>query len=298
MFHSNKHKYYDSWINFPSQTPHKKSDFSLCELDSSPTTNFKHRLKFKNNQNREIALHSDEAFKDREIDHQWMFQVKDVVSFFWTSGSKTMTYKLDSLGTKTLVHYWFIHIVYPLYLTLEDKYYFLHSGAVTINNKAVSFMTRSRGGKSTLTDYFLKQGHTLLTDDKLATYEDEEKVYAVASYPYHRPYRGYETLGEYVENFESEVLVLGTIYILKKEDASAEVEIVELKGIEKFTHIYQNSEIAFLLEFSDQMNYLGSLAKKVSVFSISIPWDLTRLEEVYTKIIQHQNTLNPGKQNV
>ena len=268
--------------------------FSVYENTSSSSTNYQYTLEFINNQGREIVLKTDKHYTQNHTDHNWAFEVKNVITFFWRSQTNNMSYTLHTLGTQKLLHYWFYHIVYPLYLTLENKYFFLHTGAVNINNNAVAFMADSYGGKSTLTDYFLKKEHRLITDDKLATYHEDDKFYAVSSYPYHRPFRENETVGYFVENFETEVLALQSIYVLDKVDALGEVEISELRGIEKFKHLHTSSEIGFLFEFSKKVEYLSKLANGVLVYQISVPWDLERLEEVYSKILQHQKTLQDG----
>jgi len=129
---------------------------------------------------------------------------------------------------------WLIHIVLPAALTLDDTYYFLHTGSVNIENKAVLFTGESYAGKSTLTEYFLQKGHALVSDDKLATFQKDEKFYAKPSHAFHRPYRAPEELGRVSENFNTQELEMGTIYWLEPAEATESIEITELKGLKKF----------------------------------------------------------------
>ena len=118
-------------------------------------------------------------------------------------------------------------------------------GSVEIGGKPVVFSAFSFGGKSTMTDYFLQKGHTMLSDDSLAIDKRGNEYYAIASYPFHRPYREFETLGYPVENFATEPKPLHAVYLLEKSEPDAAVEIIELKGIEKFKAFHYSSFIDF-----------------------------------------------------
>ena len=74
-----------------------------------------------------------------------------------------------------------MHIFLPLHLTLERGYDFIHAAAIEVDSSPVLFIAPSNGGKSTLADYFLKQGHALLSDDKVATFFYEGVFWAAPS---------------------------------------------------------------------------------------------------------------------
>ncbi len=65
------------------------------------------------------------------------------------------------------------------------------------------FIAPSMGGKSTLTDFFIQQGHGLISDDKVPTVIENGQFLAGGSHPYHRPHRRFEELGYHVDNFIS-----------------------------------------------------------------------------------------------
>ncbi len=73
----------------------------------------------------------------------------------------------------------------------------------------------------------------------------EMTYYAIASYPFHRPYREVETLGYPVENFATEAKPLHAVIYSKKVNLIQPVEIIELKGIEKFKAFHYSSFIDF-----------------------------------------------------
>lgn len=267
------------------------STISLIEDEGVAKLNLPFRIEFYNNQNREIELRSEFAIDKLGTEQKWMFVVHDVVSFSWSTSENIIKYSLGKFGTQILLEYWLSHNVFPIYLMFKEKYYFLHVGAVTLNTTPIAFMAKSYGGKSTLTDFFMKKGHPLVTDDKLATYEKGNEIFAIPSFPYHRPYREQETLGDFVENFEKKVRAIKSIYLLEQVASDDSIVIEELKGIEKFKQLRYGSEIEFPFMFEERSHYLVKLAKLVNVYKISIPWDLNRLEEVYSSIIEHQKKL-------
>ena len=59
-----------------------------------------------------------------------------------------------------MLEYWCFHIVLPIFFTIEETFDFLHAGAVEVEGKLILFVAESFGGKSTMTDFFMKQGHT------------------------------------------------------------------------------------------------------------------------------------------
>ena len=122
---------------------------------------------------RELTLRTDRELARSEPGQPWCLEVEGVVSFSWTCGEPVIDYCLQGNGSRELLVFWFVHIFLPLHLTLERGYDFIHSAAVEIQGQPALFIAPSTGGKSTLGDYFLKQGHAMLSDDKVATFLHE-----------------------------------------------------------------------------------------------------------------------------
>jgi len=242
--------------------------------------------KFYNNQLREVSLY----MKDNEV-NSFVFAIKDVVTFECNIDKSEIFYKFYSKGTEQLLEYWLYHTLMPIYLTISNTYYFLHACAVRVEEKSILFMANSMGGKSTMTDYFMKQGHTLISDDKVGCLNENNLYKIVPSYPYHRPYRKFEDLGYKVDNFEKNKTNLNIIYILDVNEIYNEVSLKELSGLEKFSHLISGTEIGLPLFQEERFKFVSDLANKVQMMLVSIPKDLSRLSESYEEIIKYTKGL-------
>ena len=224
-------------------------------------------------------------FQEADRHFSWALEIRGVLSLMWDAEKRTILYCKKEAYTPQRLRFWVLHTFFPLVLELERSYRILHVGAVAIEGKPVLFSAFSYGGKSTLTDYFIRQGHTLFSDDSLAIEERDNTYYAVASHPFHRPFRQLETLGYSVENFAKESRPVHAVFLLEKSDPNAAVAITELRGIEKFKAFHYSSLINFDFMKEERFIFFVEMAKHVVVYRIEIPWDLERLEEVYEAIV-------------
>jgi len=278
-------EYHDSFSTLPSEARERTLD--IVRDESIDFTHFPISLVYQNNQDRQISLLTDREFKTPDADQSWIFYVENVISFEWKTQERVIRYRFHELATEDIFRFWLYHVVLPIYFSISQTYRFLHAGAVEVEGKPVLFMAPSHGGKSTLTDYFLQRGHPLITDDKMATFEHEGEYFAVPSHPYHRPFRTVEVLGHLSPNPATHVRAIHAIYILEKSEPDAECIIRPLKGIEKFSRLHEGGEMNFSFFTPQYVSYLAGLANKVSVFNVTVPHDLERLEEVYQVIKKH-----------
>jgi len=240
---------------------------------------------------RKVYLYSNQEFDAYLPNQPWCYEVDGIVKFYWYSNHKTIYYeKLDHF-TDQLLGFWFTHLMLPFFMALERFYEIIHAGAVEINNKAVLFIAPSMGGKSTTTDFFIKQNHTLISDDKVSTFFEQNKLYAVGSHPYHRPYRKFEELGYRVDNFTTSFKPIHAIYQLKKTIPTDTITIKEINGFEKFNTLLPNYLFSFPWTKAQRMKNLTDILNSVKVFEITIPWDKQRLIEVYEKICEHSQNI-------
>ena len=236
---------------------------------------------------RDVFLYSNREFDGSEIGQPWCYEVKDIVTFYWISGERTIYYEMAERGNLNLLSFWFVHLLLPFYMTLEEMYDFFHAGSVEVNDKAIFFIAPSMGGKSTMTDYFIRQGHTLLSDDKVATFISGGKFMAVGSHPHHRPYRKFEDLGYQVENFTKNFQPIHVFYELQRVDSDVEISIDEVKGFDKFDALLPNYLYMFSWLKPKRLQYLSLMLNDIKVFYVKIPWDMNRLNEVYNAICKH-----------
>jgi len=240
---------------------------------------------------RKVYLYSDREFDGSEIGQPWAYEVKDIVTFYWVGGERTIYYELGEEGDTNLLGFWFIHLLLPFYMTLENMYDFLHAGAVEVDGKPIFFIAPSMGGKSTMTDYFIKQGHPLISDDKVPTFIQDGKFMAVGSHPYHRPYRKFEELGYRVEKFTTNFKPIHVFYELEGVEGDSEIMIEEIKGFAKFDALLPNYLYMFTWLKLKRLKYLSKMLNDVKVFHVKVPWDMVRLDEMHNGLLEHCNNV-------
>lgn len=240
---------------------------------------------------RNVILYSDRVFDGSDPEQPWCYEVKDVIRFYWVGGARTIYYELDEKGDANLLSFWFVHLLLPLYFTFENMYDFLHAGAVEIEGAPVLFIAPSMGGKSTMTDYFIKQGHTLVSDDKVATFIDDGQFMATGSHPYHRPYRKYEELGYRVENFATSFKPIHAFYALEASSADSDIAIAEIKGSKKFGTILPAYLYMFPFLMQKRLKYLSRMLNSIKVFNVKVPWNLELQGKVHDVICKHSREI-------
>ncbi len=215
-----------------------------------------------------------------ENDCIWALEVQNVITFIWKIGSNLIRYKAGNHFSPKQLEFWSFHLLLPIKFTLEKKYTILHAAAVEVEGKCIIFSGKSFGGKSTIANYFMAQGHTLLCDDSLGIYRENNIYYAVSSFPYHRPYRKMEDLGYPANNISTKPIPIQAIYLLEKVDPDVPISITKVYGIEKFKALHFQSFINFKFLKYDKFNEQNNIAKTIPVYKVSIPWSLKKLKEV------------------
>jgi len=224
-------------------------------------------------------------FEYAEENFSWGLEIREVLTVIWEADTKTIYYIKKRNYSPERLQFWIYHTFFPITLELNKFCHFLHVGAVEVKGKTLFFSAPSFGGKSTLTDYFIQQGATLVSDDALGIVQKGHSYCALPAYPFHRPYREPEVLGYKVEKFASEVKAVNAIFLLQKTDANGKVAMTELKGIDKFKALHHAVFIEFPFRKKERFQFFGKMAESVPVYQIDIPWDLKRLDEVYLEIL-------------
>ncbi|BAF73022.1 hypothetical protein [Sulfurovum sp. NBC37-1] len=224
-------------------------------------------------------------------DDDWGLEVENVLSLVWESEHRRILYGKGKAFTPKLLQFWIYHTFFPIVLELERSYKMLHVGAVEIGGGPVFFSAPSFGGKSILTDYFIRQGHTLYADDTLPVREENGKYIAYPSFPYHRPYRQPETLGHRAENFARKPAPIKALFELEPAEPDAPVEITVPKGIGRFKAFLYSSFLKFTFMKKERFNFFTQMAMQVPVYRVLVPWDKERLPEVYEAIVKKSREL-------
>jgi hypothetical protein len=259
----------------------------LIRVIPSKLPSFKLRTAYQPHSAREVCYYSHEPFVEtRGYQVEWAMEIRGVVTLAWFPKSREIRYEKGEDFTPERLRFWVYHTFLPLLFEMEDLYHILHVGAVEVEGKATLFMAPSFGGKSTLTDHFLRAGYRLLADDTVAIEEYDGRYRAIASWPFHRPFRDPETLGYETDRFVTEPLPIGGIFLLEKGDPNAVVEVTPVKGIEKFKALHQGSFIPIDFLKERTFAFKTGLARHVDLYRITVPWDKSRLGEVEKAILQ------------
>ncbi len=227
-------------------------------------------------------------FEEAGSDFSWALEIVGEVILAWEPKRRTVTYEpLENFCPKRL-RFWLYHTFFPMSLEFNRSTSFLHVGAVAHKGEALLFAAPSFGGKSTLTAHFLHKGHALVCDDAAGITRSCGRWHITPSYPWHRPYRQPATLGKRARSFASEPLPVRRIYLLEKAQPDAEVSFSVLRGIERFRALNGSIFIDFPFRKRERLAYFGAMANDVEIVTLHIPWDLERLDEVYTRIIARE----------
>ena len=229
-----------------------------------------------------------EPYSKEHCDVSWGMEVDGVLMLLWSKEKETIYYRKGKAYRPDRLRFWVYHTFLPISLARRGIYHILHVGSVEIAGRPVLFVAPSYGGKSTMTDYFIRRGHTMLSDDSLGIEHSGDTYTAIPSYPFHRPYRKVEDLGYPAENFSREVKAISAIYVLNKSEEAFEIVIREIKGIEKFKVLNSCVFARFYCIEEGHFSFFTQMAKKIPMYEISYPHDLERLPEVYKEIVHWQ----------
>ncbi len=280
-------------ISFPLDLPSGSGARYSVSLSSAVPDNLKSALTcgfpFYQAHGRKVYLYSDRDLETSENGQSWCYEVQNVVRFYWAGGERTIFYEPAESGDANLLGFWFVHLLLPLFFTLENMYDFLHAGAVEVAGRPILFIAPSMGGKSTLTDYFIQHDHVLVSDDKVPTFIEDDQFMAVGSHPYHRPYRKFEELGYRVEQFSRGFKPIHAFYALERRDVDTDVRIEEINGFAKFDTLLPNYLYMFSFLKPRRLRYLSTMMNRIRVFRVQVPWNLERLGEVHDAICTHSN---------
>jgi hypothetical protein len=218
-------------------------------------------------------------------------QVHDVVTFVWQPEQKVIAYETHKRFTPERMRFWLYHTFLPLLVQTEGWYDVLHTASVKIGENAVLFSAPSRGGKSTLTDFFLRRGHPLVSDDTVAIASDDT-LRVVPSHPFYRPYRTFETLGERAPSYCETSLPLSTLYRLVPLDPAASPYVKTIRGFEKLRIVQQSEFISIAFLRLAHFAFQTAFSQKVRCAELGIPWDKKRLFEVYEAILRYESAVD------
>jgi len=268
--------------------------YDIIYIKKHISLSFLDRMKFKTEwqilSGERIRYIVEKPFSTKSKNISWALEIENVIILFWDTSKKEILYYQEKNYEPNKLLFWILHTFFPLVIEFESICKILHVGGVEISGKSILFSAHSYGGKSTLTNYFLSKGHRLLSDDAIGITKENDSYYIIPSHPYYRPYREIGTLGHITDNFSFNPILLQHIYVLQKVDATDLVQIKEIHGIEKFKALYASGFVMFNFMQKERFDFFTSMSQYITVYSISVPWNLERLDDVYQSIILHTAT--------
>lgn len=221
------------------------------------------------------------------------FDIGGMLSFSWRAGANAIKYRLADPSAVELVPFWLLHIVLPFYLANERVYEFLHAAAVEVDENAVLFVAPSHGGKSTMANYFVSRGHRLISDDKLAAYEEDGQFRVVPAHGFMRPYRAFEVLGQPAAAVAEGSKPIFAIFNLARVAANDPVDVQPIHGVESFRELMANYLYRLNAHAAHHMQCLTRLLNATPTYKVKVPGDLGRLGDVYKAILEQLQGSKP-----
>jgi hypothetical protein len=211
-----------------------------------------------------VPEHLDHAVQQWQVfesnENEVLLKIEGVANFLIRNGNEIVIEKEDGCSEETLRLYLFGSAVGAL---LQQRGYLtLHASAIKTDKGAVLFAGDSGAGKSTTLQEFLRRGYQKLSDDTIALYYDETRgeVICLPSYPQSKIWQKtadlfdhdttqlrqlHPEMDKYAlstrEHFYDHVLPLHAIYLLQVSDEAEEVVLEEVRGMDKFKVVNDNT---------------------------------------------------------
>ncbi|NYF78407.1 hypothetical protein [Granulicella arctica] len=216
---------------------------------------------------------------------------------YWIASNTIQCLAVHEMSDESL-RYWILQQIIPLYVFLRGSTEFLHGMAfrTTSNNDTtsessagcVAVLGPSHAGKSTLLNYFLTEGHALVTDDHIAIHR-QSYADVQPAIPFYRPYRAAEDLGYRAANYSPDASPLRHIYLLKPAPATMAPQAQRITGIDavcavaSYLHytLPNSKKLDHFPLVDDRFRGLAEVARQVPVSILRVPRSLDRLPEVY-----------------
>lgn len=218
----------------------------------------------------------------------------DICRFRMGVGRSLIRCSRGSDGNPEDVRDWLLHYALPLLLVSEGRRQFLHGSAVCVGHQAVGFLAASGGGKTTLGEYFVERGHSLLADEKLGFVACAERADAVPSTPFYRRGEAHARW-QMVTNFTAAPAPLARLYVLVPAKPEAVPAVAPVPAREAAFELARRCEFQLPGRVRQRLQLppfqmtcfqaCADLAAAVRVCRLTVPRDRMRLPEVYDAVV-------------
>ena len=84
---------------------------------------------------------------------------------------------------------------------------------------------------------------------------------------------------------------IDVFYVLEPAEAGADIVFEEVSGFGKFDRLMPNYLFHFSFLKPKRLRYLGNMLNQIKVYSVQVPQDLERLNEVYEAVCSHNRRM-------
>lgn len=234
------------------------------------------------------------------------FNINNVAKYYVKDGKDVTIQPAKGLNNEVLLY--FYSNCLAAILLQRNKLPFHASGVILPNRKVALFAGDCGVGKSTIVTKLRELGYPLFTDDTLLLSNQDQNVYATASYPLlklwentfkeQNTFKRKRVLGKNIEKygfhfhdkFEDEPLEVEAIFFLNKDDKP--IQISELKSVDVFErllkNVYRKEWIGIMKKQMLQFNAVTSLSASLKGYYACRPSSIDTFQEfseaIHTKI--------------
>lgn len=242
------------------------------------------------------------------IENSLIFRINDV--FFYTSNGNQIIIEMNQQMDINTIKLYVLGTCLGAIL-MQRGTIPLHGSAIQFKSKGVLVLGDSGAGKSTLVNCLLAKDCLILTDDVIATCKDNNKYFALSSYPEQKLHE--EALAKntiklyrnkkvpYIDNNKKKYYIsrssqffdgktsIDIIIVLVISD-DVKLEITKVKGVKKVEMLMNN---IYRYEFITGLNILekcfevcSEIASQADIYLIRRPQNLQTVDEI-TKMIDY-----------
>jgi len=251
-----------------------------CLLGELESTNLQHEFLLNPIHDRDLTVRYGRLPKAGEVlpEKDLELEVAGLVRFRISSPGY-INYVTEPKCEPWQIEFWFLHVFFPIYLSLFRSGSLFHGAAVEKDGRVQAFIGATCSGKSTLTEAMLSRGYRLFADDKFRVTNHDGIFIVHPSHGRFRPYRKTEDLGLIAKHRGLTAMPLDRVFVLEISKESMTPVITEMPASVALSILTEHLLYKFYLTRAQGLVTAASFAHAGMVHRLSRPWGRAYLEE-------------------